>query len=247
MNTTDNPNTGNPNTDQAATASQPPFPVGILAQLESVSIAPECEAAIEEIRHNTQGSIVWRFRKAAEARDLFALSEISSRMTVLALQAETELRALIRLRTLVPCLPAGETELVIRREVDLVLSYPEAILHKPLPGYALVEILKPRDVFMPNVSFGVPQLLCLGANVPRNYPLREAVLGSYSAICMQTVTVDERDTAGVMNGVSARWWQLNSHRMPLSKEPFLGPQDQPDEPKNTNSSQHSSEQNGGTS
>jgi len=193
-----------------------------LARLADVALPTECEVAIEELRLRSQGSVVWRSRKAAEARDLFALAQIAPRLTVLALEGATELRALVRLGSLVPCLAEGETDLAIERVVDLVLHYPEEILLRPLPGYALVEILRPRHVLLPNVSYGSPQLLCLGANVSRNYPLREAVLASYAALTMQAVTIDERDTAGVMNPAAARWWQANTHRIPLSTEPFLG-------------------------
>lgn len=195
----------------------------ILAHLDSVALPAQCDQAVEELRLRSQGSVVWRTRKAAEARDLFALAQIAPRMTVLALQGETELHALVRLRAPVPCLPPGATELLIGEEVDLVLNYPEEILHRPLPGYRLVEILKPREVHHPNVARGQNQALCLGANVPRGYPLREAVMASYAALAMQAVTLDERDTAGIMNPFASDWWKANANRIPLSTEPFLGP------------------------
>jgi hypothetical protein len=125
------------------------------------------------------------------------------------------------MRVPVPRLPAGASELIVEDRVDLVLKYPEDIMHRPLPGYGLVEILRPLDVQLPNVARGSMQLLCLGANVPRNYPLREAILASYAALTMQAVTVDERDTAGVMNPAASLWWQANTHRIPLSTDPFL--------------------------
>ena len=201
-------------------------PSADLANLQSILLPPECERAIADLRKRSLGPPTWRARKAAEARDLFALAEIAPRMTVLALEGETELHALVRLRALVPCLPPGAVELCIGEEVDLALTYPEEIMHRPLPGYALVAVLKPQYVHLPNVAqgVGINQRLCLGANVPRGYPLREAVLGSFAAFTMQAVTVDERDTAGIMNPSAARWWQANANKIPLSKEPFLGPQ-----------------------
>jgi hypothetical protein len=39
---------------------------------------------------------------------------------------------------------------------------------------------------------------------------------------MQTAQIDERDPGGVFNAEAARWWQANVHRIPLSREPFLG-------------------------
>jgi hypothetical protein len=205
----------------SAAGSQRPAAFAVLAHLESVALPTQCEQAIEELRRSSQGTVVWRARKAAEARDLFALAEIAERMNVLALQGETELRALVRLRAPVPCMPPGTNELIIGEDVDLVLHYPEEIMHRPLPGYRLVEILRPRDVLMPNVARGPNQLLCLGANVPRNFPLREAVMASYGALTMQAVTIDERDTAGIMNPIASEWWKANASRIPLSKEPFL--------------------------
>jgi hypothetical protein len=64
-------------------------------------------------------------------------------------------------------------------------------------------------------------LLCLGVNVPRCFPLRECVLASYAALTLQSIMVDERDPAGVMNKEAALWWQSNLHRIPLSTVPFL--------------------------
>jgi hypothetical protein len=157
-------------------------------------------------------------------RDLLALEQMAQRMTVLGIDWSTELRALVRLRTPVPCMPAGAPDLVVASQVDLALFYPEEILRGPLPGFGIVEILSPREVFHANVSAGLAsQRLCLGVNVPRGYPLREAVLASYAALSMQSVMVDELDPGGVMNSEAARWWQANAGRIPLTTAPFLAP------------------------
>jgi hypothetical protein len=157
-------------------------------------------------------------------RDLLALEQIAERMTVLGIECRTELRALVRLSAPVPCMQPGARDLVVADHVDLALLYPEAILRGPLPGFALVEILSPRHVHHANVSAGpLGQRLCLGVNVPRGYPLREAVLASYAALTMQTAMVDELDPAGVMNSEAARWWQANPDRIPLTTAPFLAP------------------------
>ena len=113
---------------------------------------------------------------------------------------------------------------------------------QPLAGYAVVELLLPRDVHLPIVAPGLSQKLCLGANVPRNFPLREAVLATYAALTMQAVTVDERDTAGLMNPTAGLWWQVNASRIPLSTEPFL-----PRRVENDTSDTTHTENNGGTS
>jgi hypothetical protein len=49
------------------------------------------------------------------------------------------------------------------------------------------------------------------------------VLASYAALTLQSVMVDERDPAGVMNSEAARWWQANAGRIPLTTTPFLAP------------------------
>jgi hypothetical protein len=195
-----------------------------LSDLERVPLLPQQEERIRRLRESSLGPPPWRARKECEVRDLLALEQIAPRMTVLGMDWSTELRALVRLRAPAPCMPAGARDLVVASHVDLALFYPEEILRGPLPGFAIVEILSPREVFHANVSSGRPaQRLCLGVNVPRGYPLREAVLASYAALSMQSVMVDELDPGGVMNSEAARWWQVNAGRIPLSKAPFLAP------------------------
>jgi hypothetical protein len=193
-----------------------------LADLARVSLPERQREGLERMRETALGSASWRARKIESMRELFALEQISERLTIRAADAISELRVVMSLRTPVPCMPPEATDLVVEQEAELVLRYPEEILLGPLPGYAIVEILAPRHVFLASVGTAGPsQRLCLGANVPRGYPLREAVLASYAAFTMQTVAIDERDHAGVMNGESARWWQSNAARIPLSTEPFL--------------------------
>ena len=47
---------------------------------------------------------------------------------------------------------------------------------------------------------------------------------AHHALSMQTVTLDEMDPAGVMNGQAARWWQQNVRRIPFAiiKLPMSG-------------------------
>jgi hypothetical protein len=195
-----------------------------LSDLDRVPLPPRQEESLRRLRESSLGPPLWKARKGCEVRDLLALEQIAQRMTVLEINCTTELRALIRLRAAVPCMPAGERDLVVEDEVDLALFYPEAILRGPLPGFALIEILSPREVHHANVSAGrLGQRLCLGVNVPRGYPLREAVLATYAALTMQSVMVDELDPGGVMNEKAARWWQANPHRIPLTTAPFLAP------------------------
>jgi len=195
-----------------------------LASLLQVPMPEPKRQALERAGAAALGSKRWQVRKRLELQKLFALEEIAPRLTVRAADVTTELRVMVTLDVPVPCWPAGADDLEIVYGAELVLHYPEAILQGPLPGHAVVEILSPREVFHANVSPpmpGMPQRLCLGANVPRGLPLVEAVLATYAAFSMQSIAVDEADPAGVMNGESARWWQANLARIPLSRTPFL--------------------------
>ena len=184
-----------------------------LHDLASVPLRPEQERALERQRAVSLGSAVWRARKAGEVRELMALESITDRMEIRAIDPTTELLVVVALEMPVPCMPPGATDLVIENEVELVLFYPDAILRGPLPGHVIVNISEPRHVHHANVgSLRGAQPFCLGANVPRGYPLREAILATYAGLTLQTVAIDETDPAGVMRGDVARWWQANSDR-----------------------------------
>ena len=205
------------------TTDSPPRQRG-LHDLASVELLPEQEAALERLRQVSLGSPIWRARKEAEVRELFALERIADRMQIRMIDPTTELFAVVALETPVACRAPGAEDIVVESQAELALLYPEAILRGPLPGHALVNILKPQHVYHANVgSLPSAQPLCLGANVPRGFPLREAILAAYGALSMQTLAIDEQDPAGVMRGDAARWWQANRERLPLSTEPFLAP------------------------
>ena len=197
-------------------------------QAITVELSPAHAHQLHLASAESLGSPEWRARKQVEVRDILALSQIGERLNVLALEAKSELMTIVRLRAPVPCLPPGAADIVLADACDLLLRYPEELMHEPIPGYAMVRILKPRHVYLPNVSSqevmpGEPQALCLGANIPRGLPLREAVLASYAAFTLQAITLDEADPAGVMNRAAAEHWQINSQRIPLSREAFLSP------------------------
>jgi hypothetical protein len=199
-----------------------------LSDLGRVELSPEHAERLRGAVVESLGRPEWRARKQAETRDVLALAQISERLTVLALDARVDLMIILRLRGPVPCLPPGAADTVLAGESDLLFRYPEQLMHEPIPGYDMVRILRPRHVYLPNASSqdkqpGEPQALCLGANIPRGLPLREAVLASYAAFTLQAVTLDEADPAGVMNRDAVEHWQLNSQRIPLSREAFLSP------------------------
>ncbi len=192
-----------------------------LSDLDRVVLDPQIEAELGRAATTSMGSAMWKARKHAEARDLLALAQIAPRMTVLALDLATTLHAFIRLRGAAPCLPDAAEELEVAHEIHLALRFPPEILTSPQPGYSVVQVMTPQNIHHPNVSRGAVQMLCLGASIPTGFPLREAVLGAYAALTLQSIQLDELDHAGVMNADAARFWQARPHQIPLSTEPFL--------------------------
>jgi len=192
-----------------------------LASLADCPLSSSEEAELVRWEARGRGSPVWRKRKIVELRELMALSRIAPRLKIEMIDAVTDLRAVLRLRCPVPCLADTASELRIADEAVLGLTYTEEALRSPQPGYAFVQILEPRDVFMAVVARGGPQLLCLGTTLPVGFPVREIVLATYGALTMQNVHIDERDPAGVMNAEAALWWQQRTSMLPLSDVPFL--------------------------
>jgi hypothetical protein len=199
---------------------QTPLPRYGLSDLDRVPLLPAHEDALQHARKLMLGAGFWRAAKLSAMRDVLALAQIS-RLEVIGMDPTTELRVLVRMPCCVPCLPPGASELVVESQVELALRYGEEILRGPQPGYSIVEIRKPAHVHHPNTSAGPAQRLCLAASLPRGYPLREAIVASYGALTLQSVTVDERDPAGVMSPEAARFWQQRMDRIPLTREPFL--------------------------
>lgn len=204
---------------------RPEVPPGGLAALAQVVLSPEHQRGLEEAVKAAGGPPAWKHRKQAEARDLLALAQIAPRLQVGWIDLATDLRALLLLRVPVPCRPGAAGDLVIERQAVLGLTYPQAALRQPLPGYSFLQVLAPADVWHANVAFGPVRPLCLGAALPANVRVKELVLMAYGALSMQTVQIDEQDPAGVMNPEAARWWQANAGRAPLTRAPFLSPDD----------------------
>jgi len=196
---------------------------GGLAALSEKALSPENKQLLDKVSAVAAGSPVWRARKLAEARDLLALSQLASRLTVLELDGREALRALVELRVPVPCLPAANGDLQIADRALLGLTYPEEAIRRPQPGYAFVQIIAPSPVWLANVTPDFRQLLCLGASLPAGIRVKELLLMTYGALTMQTVQIDETDGAGVLNHEAALWWQQNLHRVPLSRVAFLAP------------------------
>jgi hypothetical protein len=182
-----------------------------LHELSRVTLESPYAEVLASLEPTLLGTPTWVARKRVELREL----------------------ALLALRCAVPCLTPGDADIHVEHEARLVVTYPDAILRGPLPGTGLVQIVEPQRVHHPNVGSGeafgpldpgtfAAQPLCLGARIPRGLPLREALLMSYAALTLQSVQLDERDAAGVMNVEAARFYQHNPHHIPLSQETFLG-------------------------
>jgi hypothetical protein len=201
---------------------RPITPKGGLRSLEQVELFSKPQKMLDKAVLNCFGSAPWRYRKQAEARDLFALGQISGRMEVKEIDIREALRAILLLEVPVPQIPGQNGQLQIANQVIIGLKYREEAIGQPQPGYSFVQILAPRNIWHANVGpveHGQP--LCLASSLPASIPVKEIVLMVYGALSMQTVMIDERDSAGVMNPDAARWWQLNLDKMPLTQEPFI--------------------------
>jgi hypothetical protein len=199
-------------------------PLAGLWDLERVALSRAREQWLERVVRDVQGSPSWRQRVRVEVREVLALATIAPRLEVLALDARTALLLRLELRVPVPCRAAGAEELVLAPRARLVVRYPEAAMRLPQPGFAFVQIERPSGVFHPNVGGGDGlQLLCLGASIAAGTPVRELILASYQALSMAAYHLDPRAGAGVMSAEAAAWWSRNLDRLPLTREPFLGP------------------------
>ena len=184
-----------------------------LATLEQIDLTDNRRKMLDAAFRINLGPNIWQDRKATEAYKLLALSQLagSERMRVLELDATTELRTRIWMKTPVSLGPADDGTLRTAGEAVLGLVYPHPILAMPLPGYAVASLIEPQ-CFYPNVGGAPGQRLCLGARIPKGTPLSECVLLCYGLLTMVTVMLDPDDQAGVMNTDAATWFQ--DHRSP---------------------------------
>ncbi len=195
-----------------------------LADLPTLPLISQNQSTLDRLCTESLGPPSWRHRKRIEAQGLIALSQIAPRLVIRHLDLRTDLVAIVELRdTPVPCMRPGQSDFELADGALLAIRYPEAILVGPIPGTLPVRVLEPRDVFHSNVAYGErAPALCLGANVPRGFPLREIVLTAYGALTLQAISFDALDPAGVLNPQAASWYQANAARVPLTDVPFLG-------------------------
>ena len=201
--------------------SPSPSPTHSLSNLPQVPLNGYHQAIWEAAQRICGGPVACRHRMIAEAYALLALAQLSERLVVHWLDLSAGLRAKIEMVVPVPCLPdpAGPLQVVPRAWLGVI--YPQEAVVTPLPGYSFVRILAPRPVWCANVSSDPNQVLCLGRSLPAGTPLKEIILMTYGALSLQTTQINLLDPAGVLNPAAADWWQRNTNRIPLTREPFL--------------------------
>ncbi len=207
-----------------------PAPVGkapSLATLADIELSDRHGRMLELATESMHGSSTWQARKASEAHDLLALAQCagSSRMEVLTLDLQADLRTVVKLHVPVALTPGEKGEIRLADEAVIGVAYPHLILNVPLPGFAAVSLLYPTGVHYPNIGNARGQRLCFGTNLPMGMPVSELILAAYGVLTLQQVMLDPADVAGVMNVEAALFWQSNQQHIPLTKEPFLRPRD----------------------
>lgn len=194
-----------------------------LSRLGEIELDPRAEGVLERLGRTRLGGPAWKARKLAEARDLLALAQVSTRISILGLDLATDLQAWISMRVPVPRAPDASGRAAVAAQAEIALDVPEEALARPLPGARFVRLLAPRDVFHPNVYPGPFQALCLGVALVPGTPCREILCAVYGALSFQNHQLDERSPGGVLNPAAAVWWREPSNlaRIPLTREPFL--------------------------
>ena len=204
---------------------------GGLRALADVSLTSDRQRMLEAALSMSGGSVEWRCRKLAEATELLALSQIApDRLCVQRLDLREALRAELLMHAPVPRRHEGGGDLVVGGRATLGLTYRQEAMLVPTPGYSFVEVLSPPDLYHAQVPPDPPHLLCLSTELPAGIRVRNLVLMVYEALTLQSLMIDEMDPAGVMHPEAARFWQENTHRLPLTRTPFLGnPVDVPED------------------
>jgi hypothetical protein len=193
-----------------------------LSGLEGMPLGYALDRMLDAADASSGGPPEWRNRKRAEAHDLLALTRLApERIRVEQLDLSSHLRAVIHLRAPVPTWPSGSDDLVLAPGALLGLSYRPECLVTAQPGASFVQILEPREVFLPQVPVDPPYCLCLAPTLPAGIPCREIVLMAFDALVAGNHQFDTRHPGGVFREDAANWYQKNGHRLPFTREPFL--------------------------
>ena len=208
-----------------------PLPPGTgLSGLAGVPLEFIVEQSLEAAVAGSGGSPEWRNRKNAESREILALSRIAPRrLRVDQIELGDALRAVVYLRAPVPTRRPDSNGLVVAPGALLGLHYGREALLTPQPGASFIQILEPAGVFLAQVPAHPPYRLCLAPSLPPGIRCSELILMAYAALTLQTFQFDAAAPGGIFNGEAAEWWQVNAHRIPLTREPFLEPQRAPQE------------------
>ena len=211
------------NSENATTQPNPdaPMPTLGLSQLHKVKLSDQDEAFLKSLAPRFAGSPRWRVHKEKMTRDLLALGQITNRVTYHWFDVTGDFRVLFDLKVTVPCLPDPRGSLQIAPSATLGLTYREAAMTTPQPGYVFVSIIQPRTVWLANCARDFGQQLCLGPKLDAGISAIELIVISYLALTLQSFQFDERDSAGILHAEAARWWQHNIKLIPLSNEPFI--------------------------
>ncbi len=193
-----------------------------LDNLHQVELGEPFRSLLAEAERTSRGSAAWRLRKQTELRELLCLAQLAPyRLRIQAVDFGAEhLGLTIALHVPTPLRPGPDSILTRADAAVLQIVYSMEIVRQPVPGNSVAAILAP-EVWHPNVRSEKPQVLCLGTALPRGMPLREIIVLSYLSLSLQSVTMSEKDAAGVMNLSAARYFQANSSVVPLTREPFL--------------------------
>jgi hypothetical protein len=104
-------------------------------------------------------------------------------------------------------------------EFEVGICFPEDYLRRVSPS-AVLELLRPRDVWHPNV-FG--PFICVG-RMPPGTPLVDLLWQVYEIISYNRVTMREDDA---LNPHACAWARHNQHRFPLEQRPLVRPMRNP--------------------
>ncbi len=198
-------------------------------ELDQMELTPRHQRTLAAAMGSAGGDGAWKARKQVEAEELLLLCQRTSRLEVRQLDLRQRLRVILAMKVPVPCGPTADGDVTIEDHALVAITYPREALFTRLPGLGPVQVLEPHPVFHPNVGT-VGQPLCLGDFLPVGIPLIEIVHLTYGGLSMQTVTLDERDPAGIANLEATRWWQNAMHRIPLTRSPLLDRIRAPQEP-----------------
>jgi hypothetical protein len=210
------------NSETIPATNQPATHAFGLSQLHQVKLPDHDEAFIQSLAPRFRGQPRWRACKETMTRELLALAQLTDRLKFHWFDVAGDFRVLFDLRVTVPCLPDPHGPLQIASSATIGLTYREEFLAAAQPGYVYICLIRPAAVWLANVATDFGQPLCLGPKLEAGIPVKELIIANYLALSMQSYQFNERDSAGILNGAAANWWQhQRSHPIPLSNEPFV--------------------------